>query len=198
MKKKILALMGSPRKNMHTNTSLDLVLNEIDPKEFTVEKIYIADLDLDHCTGCEGCGKIGKCVRSDMMIDIYSKLNESDIVILAGPIYFNSLNSLTKTLIDRCQVYWSQKYVLGQKYQGDTSRRGYFIGVGGAPFTFDQFLGATPVMDYFFRAINVNYSGNILISNTDNRLIKEDDFLVDNLKRIGSNIDKLDKFHIQL
>ena len=53
--KKVLAIMGSPRKNMNTDKLLDEFLKQINPDLFTIEKVYLKDLDIKHCTGCEFC-----------------------------------------------------------------------------------------------------------------------------------------------
>ena len=197
MKKNILALMGSPRPGKHTNIALDTMLEEVDLDKFEVTKINLRDLNIGHCIGCENCGRTGKCIRKDDMEIIYNEFDRSDIIILAAPIYFNSVNSMTKAMIDRCQVYWSRKYILNDEYKRGEDRVGIFLSVGGAPFTLDQFTGAIPVMDYFFRSINADYKGNFFISNTDRINILEEGSIVRDLHSIGKNIDDLKGFNIQ-
>lgn len=197
MKKRILALMGSPRPGKHTNTALELMLEEVDLQEYEVVKINLRDLNIGHCIACENCGRTGECIKKDDMTRVYEEFDRADIIILAAPIYFNSVNSLTKTMIDRCQVYWSKKYVLGDAYKRGVDRKGIFLSVGGAAFTMDQFSGSIPVIDYFFRAINADYIGNFFISNTDRINIREEKSIVDDLKYIGRNIGSLDRFSIQ-
>ena len=41
------------------------------------------------------------------------------------------------------------------------------MAVGGAPYTFEQFNGSIPVIDFFFKSINATYKGNYFVSNTD-------------------------------
>lgn len=197
MKKKVLAIMGSPRKNRYTDKSLSVIIDNIDRDLYEVKKVDLRDLKIEHCVACEYCGKSGECVRKDSMEDLYKDFDTSDIVILAAPIYFNSVNSLTKTMIDRCQVYWSRKYVLGDSYKRGQDRKGIFLSVGGAPFTREQFTGAIPVMDYFFRAINMDYIGNMFISHTDEMKLEDEKNILKDLKYIGENIDSSRGFSIQ-
>lgn len=197
MKKKILAIMGSPRKNKHTNTALNILLEKVDRDLFDIKQINLRDLEIGHCIGCENCGRTGQCVKKDDMDLVYSEFDNSDIIILAAPIYFNSVNSLTKTMIDRCQKYWSQKYILGQNYKRNEDRKGILLSVGGAPFTHDQFTGAIPVADYFFRSINAEYIGNYFVSNTDKININEKESIVNDLYEIGRSIENLLGFNIQ-
>lgn len=195
-KTKVLALMGSPRKSKNTNLALDYLLDGIDENDYIVEKINLTDLEIGYCTGCDYCGHKDGCVQKDDMNKIYDKFDSSDIIILAAPLYFNSVNGLVKNMIDRCQRYWSLKYSLGQDYKRHEDRRGVFISVGGAPYTHDQFHGTLPVMDYFFKAINAKYIGSYFISNTDVTPINKREDIKAELCTIGKDIMNMDEFNI--
>ncbi len=192
--KKILALMGSPRMNKNTDKLLDFMLEGVDKDEFQVNKVYLNKLKINACTGCDHCAKTALCVFDDGMTDIYNEFDNSDIVILAAPIYFNSINGLTKTVIDRCQRYWSIKYKLGQNYKRDQDRKAYFIGTGGAPFSFYHFNGVQPILELFFKSINVKHIGSYYMSDTDN--VSPDDLPIyrEELNEIGKNIDNIRNF----
>lgn len=194
--KKVLAIMGSPRKNMNTDKLLDEFLKQINPDLYTIEKVYLKDLDIKHCTGCEFCNKTGDCAKKDDMSELYQTIDDSQVIILAAPVYFNSLNGLTKNMIDRCQRYWALKYELGQQYKRNEDRIGILLSVGGAPFTYDQFDGSIAVMDYFFRAINAKYKGNIFLSHTDKTSVENRKDLNDLLKDVGFNIENKKDFYL--
>ncbi|HEY8363461.1 MAG TPA: flavodoxin family protein [Tissierellaceae bacterium] len=195
--KKILALMGSPRKGKNTDVLLGYLLDGINKEEYEIKKINLIDKKINHCTGCDYCGHVEGCVEKDDMYEIYEGFDTSDIIILAAPIYFNSINGLTKNMIDRCQRYWSLKYTLGKKYKNTEDRIGIFLAVGGAPFAFEQFSGSIPVVDYFFKAINVTYKGNYFVSNTDNLSVAERPEIRKELYEIGRNIENITDFYIQ-
>ncbi len=186
--KKVLAIMGSPRKNKNTNDLLDAPIDNLAEEKFTINKVYLNDLDIKHCTGCEYCNKTGNCSKKDDMSDLYDTIDSSHIIIVAAPVYFNSVNGLTKNMIDRCQRYWSLKYALGQEYKRNEHRIGIFLSVGGAPFTYDQFNGSIAVMDYFFRAINAKYKGNCFISHTDEQAVSNRSDIKDLLKDVEHDI----------
>lgn len=195
--KKILAIMGSPRKSKNTNKALEYLLNGVDKDEFELKKIYLKDLDIKYCTGCNYCSIEPGCIQKDDMQSIYKDIDTSDVIILAAPVYFNSVNGLVKNMIDRCQVYWALKYSLGQDYKRGENRIGVFLSVGGAPYTHDQFLGTLPVVDLFFKAINAEYKGNYFISNTDNIPVSQRKDLEMELNSIGESIYSLKRFTIQ-
>lgn len=195
-KKRVLALMGSPRKNKNTNTILDYILAGMDNDDFIITKINLGDLNIGYCTGCDYCGHKANCVQKDDMDKLYNAFDNNDLIILSAPLYFNSVNGLTKNMIDRCQKYWSLKYSLGQDYKRYEDRRGIFISVGGAPFTHDQFQGTLPVIDFFFKAINAKYIGSYFVSNTDKISINNRDDIKNELYNIGKNIINVDEFYI--
>ena len=194
--KKVLALMGSPRKGKNTDTLLDYLLDGIKENDLDINKIYLKDKDVSGCTACDYCGKSGDCIRKDDMNDIYSEFDKSDIIILAAPVYFNSVNSLTKTMIDRCQKYWSLKYSLKEKYKDTDDRMGIFLSTGGAPLEHDQFNGSIYVMDYFFRAINAKYSGNYFVSNTDSNPVSGREDIKEELYKLGMDILNVKDFYL--
>lgn len=166
--KKVLAIMGSPRKNMNTDKLLDSVLDGVKTTGAQIKKIYLKDLKFSPCIGCDSCTKTGICFMKDDMKSVYEDFNTSDAIIIASPLYFNTVSSLTKMMIDRCQVYWSSKYVLkNPSIDVNKKREGLFISVGGAPFKEDHFIACIPVMDLFFKAINTKYKDNIFASHTD-------------------------------
>lgn len=194
--KRILALMGSPRRNKNTDSILDYLLIGVNKSDYIINKLIVKDLDIHYCTGCDHCGRTSECVYNDDMQMVYENIDNSDIVIFAAPIYFNSINSLSKNVVDRCQKYWSIKYILGQEYNRNENRKGIFLSVGGAPYSHNQFGGAIPVMDFFFKAINVNYSGNYFISNTDKLQVRDRIDIHQELYSIGNNIEHMENFYI--
>ncbi len=194
--KKVLALMGSPRRDKNTETLLDYLLDGVLETGLDVKKIYIGNKEISPCTGCGYCEKKGECVFKDDMEEIYEEFDNRDIFILSAPLYFNSLNSKTKAVIDRCQKYWSIKYVLGQSYKKTEDRIGIFMSVGGAPYSHDQFSGTIPIMDLFFKAINANYLGNYFVSNTDILSVNEREDIKEELFEIGKSITNIKDFYL--
>lgn len=194
--KKVLAIMGSPRKNKNTEIALDSFLKDMSQEQFEITKISLKDIDIRSCTGCDYCGHVLGCVQKDDMDKVYEKFDNSDIIILSAPLYFNSVNGLTKNMIDRCQRYWSLKYSHGEDYKRNEDRIGVFISVGGAPYTHDQFHANIPIMDFFFKSINADYRLNYFISNTDKNPVVEREIVNKELAKLGSEILDLDYLSI--
>ena len=193
--KKVLALMGSPRINKNTDTLLTLMLKGIEDRGHEISKVDIVKKKICPCTGCNYCGRKGECIIKDDMEEIYQGFDNSDIIILAAPLYFNTINSITKHVIDRCQKYWSIKYKLGQNYKRNENRMGVFLAVGGAGYSHEHFSATIPTIDLFFKAINVEYKGNYFVSGTDKVSIEERKDIKEELYEIGCNIDNAKNFY---
>jgi multimeric flavodoxin WrbA len=194
--KKVIALMGSPRKGQNTDLILDTLLKGMSENDYIIDKLYLKDLKIYSCTACGYCEKTGECVIKDDMQIVYKYFDESDIFILASPLYFNTVSSLSKIVIDRCQKYFSMKYSLKKKYRKDEDRIGVFLSVGGATFSHDQFDASVKTVDLFFKSIDVKYLGNYFVSGTDDLPVQSREEVLKEVCSIGKNIENIKNFYL--
>jgi multimeric flavodoxin WrbA len=66
-----------------------------------VDKVFLADKRIGYCTGCGSCSDTHECIQDDDMARILEKMVSSDVIVMATPVYFYSMNAQMKTLIDR-------------------------------------------------------------------------------------------------
>lgn len=173
---KALVILGSPRANMNTDTLLNEVIKGLQSQNVEVEKIMLGRLKFDPCIACDACAKTGHCYKQDDLTSIYDKFNNSDIIVVGSPMYFNSVTAITKAMVDRCQSFWSSKYKLNQSsIDRDRKRKGMYVGVGGPKYANLEkaFIGATVVIELFFKAINAEYMYNMFVDNTDEIFVGE-------------------------
>lgn len=183
---KALVILGSPRVKMNTDILLEQVIKGLESQNVEVEKIELGKLKFDPCISCNACGKTGYCYKKDDMTGIYDKFNHSDIIVIGSPMYFNSVTAIIKAMIDRCQSFWSSKYILNESSIDKSRRRkGMFVGVGGAKQSEEGFIGAKVVMDLFFKAINTEYMYNILVDNTDEVFVGDSEELLEKAYEMG-------------
>ncbi|NLY20950.1 MAG: flavodoxin family protein [Tissierellia bacterium] len=184
---KITAFMGSTRKNRNTDTMLKSLIKDMG--KYDLQTYYLKDMKINHCIGCYYCGKKGECVFNDDLSQVYKRIDESDVIILASPVYFNSVTSATKTFIDRMQVYWSNKYLLGNRDYKD--KFGILLTDGGAEYDDTQFLGVDLVMDHFFKCLNCKDTYSYYVANTDDYPLYTDEKIIEELIEIGNGIENL-------
>ena len=69
---------------------------------YTAEKILLKNCNIGYCIGCGYCMNSGGiCAKKDDMNWILDKMRESDVIVLATPVYKSCMCAQLKTLIDR-------------------------------------------------------------------------------------------------
>lgn len=101
MTKQILILSGSFRKQGNSDLLCDEFMRGAVEAGHTVEKIFINDKRIDYCRGCGVCNTTHKCIQKDDMEAILDKMVNADVIVMATPVYFYTMNGQMKTLIDR-------------------------------------------------------------------------------------------------
>ena len=101
MPKKVLILSASPRKGGNSDLLCDQFAKGAEEAGHQVEKIRVQEKKIAPCLACYGCRNTGVCVQKDDMVDILDKLVKADVLVLATPVYFYSMDGQLKTLIDR-------------------------------------------------------------------------------------------------
>jgi len=165
---RVLGIMGSPRRQSNTEILLDKALEGAREAGAEVEKVLVSKLKISPCLEIYACRKDGNCAIKDDMQSLYKKLLEADHIIFASPMFFYGVTSQAKAVIDRCQALWVRKHVLGMGKEDKRERKGVFISVGATRGT-KLFDGAVLTVKYFFDAIGVKYSGDLLVKGIDNK-----------------------------
>lgn len=102
MFKNVLVLSGSPRKRGNSDSLCDQFMNGAEEAGHQTEKIFLRDRKINYCIGCNACQRNGGiCVHKDDMTEILEKMIAADVIVLAAPVYFYSMDAQMKTLIDR-------------------------------------------------------------------------------------------------
>ncbi len=99
--KKVVAFMGSPRKNGNTATLVNEVIRGAQDvgAETTVFNLY--DLNIKPCQGCLVCRKTGHCFIQDDFQNMFKHIVDADVVIFGSPVYIWQVTAQMKLLWDR-------------------------------------------------------------------------------------------------
>lgn len=168
----IYAMATSPRRAGNSETLLDRAIEGARSLGVEVVKDALGVDPVNSCMACNHCGETGECVQRDRMQEVYPHLAGAAAVILAAPIFSMHICAQAKTLIDRCQRFWSVKYVLKRNLVEDEARRkgrsGLFISVCGrdAPETFTC---VKPTMAYFFHVLEITGWERLELSGIDDQ-----------------------------
>lgn len=109
MSKKVLILSGSPRKGGNSDLLCDEFMKGALESGNAVEKIFVRDKKIGYCNACYYCVKNeGVCAIKDDMAEVFEKLHWADVIVMASPVYFYSIDAQMKALIDRTVAQWTQ------------------------------------------------------------------------------------------
>ena len=106
---KILALIGSYRKNGNTSQVVNLVCEALQAEAaragagLEIETLYLGHLDIGFCRGCRACFDRGedKCPVKDDLLAVKAKMKAADGILVATPVYVDDVSGIIKTWIDR-------------------------------------------------------------------------------------------------
>ena len=132
---KVLALLGSPRKNGNTSLLLDEYLRGIKDsnKDAEITKVFLQEKNIHSCAACEACRNINivQCAIKDDMQELYPLFRQADVVVYATPIYWWSVSAQLKAFMDRCYALGSikdsfadKKAALLMTYGGELPNKG--------------------------------------------------------------------------
>jgi len=102
--KKILVLLGSPRKKGNSTALADQIIAGAESVGAAAEKIFLHGRAISPCQACYACQRPDSkgCAIDDEMQPIYSKLIAADGWVIASPVYWFTMSAQTKLFLDRC------------------------------------------------------------------------------------------------
>ncbi|MDA8077896.1 MAG: flavodoxin family protein [Nitrospiraceae bacterium] len=151
----VIAFLGSPRVDGNSALLLKEAVRAIEEEGYTVRTFNLNMMNIHACQNCGGCDETGVCVIADDMSEISTAIRAADRIILASPIFFFGLSAQSKAMIDRCQSFWCEKYLLKKPIPaGPFGRKGLLLLVGGMEKTVGMECG-NATATAFFRTISV-------------------------------------------
>ncbi|MDF2985113.1 MAG: NADPH-dependent reductase [Eubacterium sp.] len=189
---KILVINGSFRRDGNTQRILELFKEEYlfsaKQQHFNVEfeTIFLAHENIAFCRGCRVCFDKGeeKCPLKDEVLSVRSKIDNSDAVVLASPVYVEDVNGFMKNWIDRMAFNNHRPAFCGKPavviatsgaYSSDHTLKTMiraFIGWGGVVVAKDKFItGALTAKEDLKKryAVKIKYLAEKLHKNLTDR-----------------------------
>lgn len=155
--KRILAVVGSPRRNGNTHILVSKIAEGARAKAAIVDELFLGELTIRECDGCHVCWEGKDCNKKDDMPAIYPKIIQSDVIIFGTPVYWYGPTALMKAFIDRF-VYFNCPQNR-EKIRGKSA-------VIAVPFEEENPETAGPVVEFFQKCLDylqVNLVGRIIV-----------------------------------
>ncbi|MBU1924472.1 MAG: flavodoxin family protein [Candidatus Omnitrophica bacterium] len=164
----VLGIMGSPRDGGNSDILLDRTLEVVKSSGARWEKINLCGLSFSGCFECDEVTGDGSCKIADDMQLVYSKIQEADVIILACPVFFGSLNAQTKLMIDRFQCLWRAKNVLKTVKPAQHKKSGAFICVQASQRK-EFFENSRAIVKNFFATVDTEYRQELSCPGVDEK-----------------------------
>jgi len=103
MPRKIMVVIGSPRRKGNSATLAKHVADGAKDAGAKVDTFFLQGMDIRPCTACDACRtKLKKdCIIKDDMKKLYPKMKSADGIVIASPIYWFTVSAQTKLFMDR-------------------------------------------------------------------------------------------------
>ena len=129
MAKKVLVLLGSPRKKGNSAILANQITKGAKSEKAKVKTIFLHGKNIAPCKACMICKKKDSkgCSIKDAMQDIYSKLLKTDAWVIASPVYNFTMSAQIKIFMERCYAlpayrenpYKGKKVAIAMAYGGE-------------------------------------------------------------------------------
>lgn len=191
---RIAVFNGSPRVGGNIDLLVSEVIKSLEEAGHGIVRVNLNLLSIRPCQDCGVCETTGQCDIKDDMASVYEAIRSSDRIVLASPIFFFGLSAQTKLMIDRCQPFWCEKYLLKRPIpEGPHGRKGLLVLVGGMKKEIGVQSGGASALA-FFRTINVPEHETVSFLGVDAKgAIKERPGAFDQVRRAARDLVGLEE-----
>ncbi|QSX07692.1 flavodoxin family protein [Alkalibacter rhizosphaerae] len=172
---KITVMIASHRRKRNTQAMVDAFLENLQDGN-DIEIVNLLDKKVEICLACDYCKEhYDECIiKTDDMADILTSFKHSDLIVIATPLYFNSITSRLKIFIDRTQTLYNGWYHFKDPIFKEP-KNVVILANGGSPTYPDHFLGVDVEMKHFLKNLNATVIEDLRYNNTDRNPIKENE-----------------------
>lgn len=103
---KIVSVLGSPRESGNSTTIANRFCTTAERFGAEVKSFVLNNLQFRGCQGCMLCKtKLDKCALKDDLTEVLEAIRETDILVLASPVYYWDVSGQLKCFQDRTFSY---------------------------------------------------------------------------------------------
>lgn len=179
---KVTVLFGSPRKKGYTSLLLKIFLKLMPECEISVVDCY--KQSVKPCIDCRKCRENYRCIFRDMD-KINSLVEESDVLIVASPIYNASFPAPLKAILDRFQPYYFARNSLKAK----NKKIILLLTCGSKKRDYKEII--SPQIKPIIKILGGEFCGEIILRGTDCEKLDIDKFYIKSENEIRSILSKL-------
>ena len=157
---KIVCLLGSPRSKGNSTFLAKRFCENAEDRGSEVQRFTLNRLKYRGCQACMTCKtKLDRCVLKDDLSEVLDAVRETDILVMATPVYYGEVSSQLKGFIDRTFSFLVPDYTTNPNPSRlQQGKKLVFIQTQGHPDE-AQFNDVYPRYEFFFKwyGFNENY-----------------------------------------
>ena len=109
---KIVCLLGSPRSNGNSTAIATHLCKFAEKNGSVVQTFALNKLTYRGCQACMTCKtKLDRCVLNDDLTQVLDAIRDTDVLVMATPVYYGDVSSQMKGFIDRTYSYLTPDYI---------------------------------------------------------------------------------------
>lgn len=113
--KRITVLLASPRANGNSDKLAMSFIKGSEQAGNVVNVFPIRDHKINGCIGCEYCyDHAGECSQKDDMQKLYHIFENTDVLVISTPVYYQGFPSQLKAVVDRLYVTENRKFPISE------------------------------------------------------------------------------------
>jgi multimeric flavodoxin WrbA len=188
---KVLGISGSPRKAA-TDFAIRKALEYAEKKyKIKTDYFHLYGKKINFCMHCDYCIRTKKgCIQKDDMTEVYAKLEDTDAMLFATPVYNGTLSAQLKALFDRCRA------LVAKNPKALKNKVGAGIAVGGdrlggqeiALLTIHSFFLINKMIPVSGGALGANLGGTLWSRDLGEKGVEED---LEGFKSVYKTVDRL-------
>src|ERR1700738_1470664 len=113
MCKKVVAIVGSYRKNGTIDTTVEAIMAGARERGARTHTVYLTEQHIEFCTNCRNCCQTagperGRCPQEDDLEDMLTEIEAADGLVLASPVNYSDVTAVFRRFLERLMgcAYW--------------------------------------------------------------------------------------------
>jgi multimeric flavodoxin WrbA len=103
---KIVSVLGSPREISNSSTVANRFCIRAEKFGAETKTFVLNNLEYRGCQGCMACKtKLDRCALEDDLTEVLEAIRETDVLVLASPVYYWDISGQLKCFLDRTFSY---------------------------------------------------------------------------------------------
>jgi multimeric flavodoxin WrbA len=150
---KIVSVLGSPRENANSSMIANRFCTTTHKFAAETKTFVLNDMEHRGCQGCMACKtKLDRCILEDDLTGVLEAVRETDILVLASPVYYWDVSGQLKCFLDRTFSYLVPDFITNPvKSRLVPGKKLLMILTQNNPDE-KSFTNIFPKFDYFFKS----------------------------------------------